>query len=415
MAVSPSCMLERLAAALPQLPALYSISIISRHAANSCGLAVAAAAGPGVLASVLQPLLLQPQMQGSLASLSLNLASWPAGQELASLLQQLQGLRSLALQQCPLAVICQLPSLPQLQQLSITGLLNEPVPAGYSIKRGPMLPQLPQLTSLQLRSMPLDLRVQELEAIEAAVRAVTRQQQQQGQQRRALLLGFPPALARAAARSNTPSSGSTCQRGQWVGSSIAVQCPALRELCSDLELGPAVLQLQHLTALHGAHPAWLEAAAAAAQGTSSATCETQQQQMGSVGMLPQLWQLRHLGIGVDTAADCRLLGQVTHLKSLMAWSSSSCKRRRQQLSQQAATAAGKSSSSVACSSSCLGSRCCVECGAAPSLRLVLSQGLGCSLSRLVVDGAWGVSSGEVEQVLQQCAQLKLLQVTARAC
>jgi hypothetical protein len=408
-------MLEQFAAALAQLSTLESISIISRHCVGSCGLADAAAAGPGVLASVLQPLLLQQQLQGSLTSLSLNLASWPAGHELAPLLQQLQGLRRLTLQQCPLAVICQLPSMQPLQQLSITGLLAEPVPAGYSFKRGPMLPQLPQLTSLQLRSMPLDLRVQELEAIEAAARAAIRQQQQQAQHRPAVLLGLPAALARAAARNNTSNSGSIWQRGQWVGSSIAAQCPALCELRSDLELGPAVLQLQHLTTLHGAHPAWLEAAAAAGQDTSSATSQTQQLQTSSLMMLPQLRQLQHLGIGVDTAADCWLLAQLTNLRSLMAWSSSSCKQRRQQQSLQAATAAGKASRTAGCSSSCLGSCCVVGCGAAPSLQLVLCQGLGASLSQLVVDGAWGVSSGKVEQLLQQCRQLKLLQVTARAC
>jgi hypothetical protein len=413
-----SCMLEQFAAILAQLSTLDSISIISRHSVGSRGLADAAAAGPGILASVLQPLLLQQQLQGSLTSLSLSLASWPAGHELAALLQQLQGLRRLTLQQCPLAVICQLPSMQQLQQLSITGLLTEPVPAGYSFKRGPMLPQLPQLISLQLRSMPLDLRLQELEAIEAAACAAMRQQQQQAQHRPAVLLGLPAALARAAARSNTSNSGSIWQRGQWVGSSIAAQCPALCELRSDLELGPAVLQLQHLTTLHGAHPAWLEAAAAAAaaaQDTSSATNKTQHLQTSSLMMLPQLRQLQHLGVGVDTAADCRSLAQLKNLKSLMAWSSSSCKQRRQQQSLQAATAARKASRKAGCSDSCLGSRCGVGCGAAPSLQLVLCQGLGHSLSRLVVDGAWGVSSSEVEQVLQQCRQLKLLQVTARAC
>ena len=213
----------------------------------------------------------------------------------------------------------------------------------------PLLHPLQGLTKLLLRGLPLDLRIQELEAIDYG----------------------------------------TSQ--QYIGSSIVSSCPQLRDLRVDLELGSAVASLTQLTALQGAHPSWLHAAletqnsAAEAAGLSSGTCVGRaaaaaaaaagvrrvpaggalpgaaaggedtavagtEEQGVQVECLQPMPYLRHLGVGIDTVEDCLLLAQLTGLQSLMLWPSSSREVRQLAVAapQPAAAAGGRDGAGGMC-------------------------------------------------------------------
>lgn len=177
----------------------------------------------GAFSALLQLLAALQQHQATLRSLTLSCSSrWSEPQALAAALQQLPGLAALQLQHCPVAALAQLPSLPRLQRLAVTGRPHEPVPPSYSIKQRPLLPHLPGLTSLVLVAMPVDLVTQEAEGIRA-----WQQQQQQRQ---------------AGATAATSSHSWRSQR-QWVSASIAVACPALQVVASSAPLcKPLLLQ-----------------------------------------------------------------------------------------------------------------------------------------------------------------------------
>lgn len=216
---------EQLAAVVAQMPCLESLLIKTQH---SQGNSSSGSSNSAMVSSILEALLAQG-LQHKLQALSLNVQPWPSPQELSTMLCKFTSLKSLQLQQCPVAVICSLPSLPQLCQLSISGLLTEPIPRSYSYKQqGLLLPLLSSLQKLVLRNMPLDLRVQELDDI----------QQQQ------LLAAHRQCGCQRG--SNSSGCQGRKQFGQWVGSSIVRQCPNLQELSTDMQLGPIVLQLTTL-------------------------------------------------------------------------------------------------------------------------------------------------------------------------
>jgi hypothetical protein len=247
------------------------------------------------------------------------------------LLTRLTGLSSLAARHAPVKILQALSAAPQLQQLTFIGQLDQAL--GTNCLRSGLLPALPGVTRLVMLCLPMCLRQQELEDIQ---------------------------------------SGSTTQ---LVSSSILRSCPALVDLRSDLELGPAVAGLTALTALQGAHPAALPAlAAAAAVGGRQAAqqwpppiVDAEQSAaehlapaageevlgaaVGGEGPMPHTPAaaaaaaaaagedaaaaqgtdaatfpgsagLRHLGVGVDTPCDLRALSKLTHLESLMLWPSS---------------------------------------------------------------------------------------------
>lgn len=318
-----------------------------------------------------------------LRSLALDLETWPTPPQLAGALSCLApALTRLELARAPITVLCAgLPSLPQLRELRVTGRLREPVPASYSTAAAyALLPALPQLRLLVLRALPLDLRRQEQEDIEAcelaAVVAPAQPQLQQpqphvepGQHAPAALTPPPSPAVRAV---GVPP--------QWVGTSIATACPALEHLHTDMELGPALLPLRHLKELHGVHPAWLRAALRAA---------------GPAGARhPQLARLKHLGTGADTHNDCSALAQLRGLRSLALWASGSaspCVRRRRLFDG------------------------CKDGKDQPSLDVLLTGGVTDSLTRLeLLDAAWTPRSDELKRALSRCGSLHTLCVEGTA-
>jgi hypothetical protein len=255
-----------------------------------------------------------------LRSLDLDLHAWPSPMQFHLLLTRLTGLTTLAIRHAPVKVLQALSAVPQLQQLTFIGQLDQAV--GKGCLHSGLLPSLPGVTRLVMLCLPMGLRQQELEDIQA---------------------------------------GSSTQ---LVSSSILRSCPALVDLRSDLELGPAVAGLTGLTTLQGAHPAALPALAAAAAAAAAGrpapgAVRVEQQEaaeplapaaggevttaLGDLGTPLRMVAaeaagvgepgtgaaavggstgLRHLGVGVDTPWDCEALSRLTHLESLMLWPSS---------------------------------------------------------------------------------------------
>lgn len=275
--------LSLLSKVLASLPALDSISIsISKPQQPSSVVLQQAAILAGAAALLRQPtvqdchavlwhVLALPQLQQQLRVLSITCEGlWPSHQRLAAALVQLKSLSTLQLHSCPLSSLTRLPALPQLQHLSVSGRQFEPVPRSYSVRQLPLLPSLPRLQSLQLLQLPQDVQWQELHDITAAQHTAQRHSTAAaattGVQGTAVDSRLSSSVATAAAVANqrqlphqqqqelsTVSDWRSVQ--QWVSSSIMQQCPNLRRLRSDMVLGAAVMQLQHLVSLTAPHTA----------------------------------------------------------------------------------------------------------------------------------------------------------------
>lgn len=211
--------------------------------------------------TVLLQLLALPQLQCQLSSLTLACEGiWPNHQQLATALEGVKHLTTLQLLNCPLSALTRLPSLPQLQQLAVSGRLLEPIPRSYSARSLPLLPQLPGLRLLSIRQLPQDVQRQEELDVYCCLL-----QQQRAAAAAAAGAGNPD---HATGDSSSSSSSSFDTHGQqqqqqvpnaatdlrkvqdwrpvqqWVSSSIQQQCPNLVQLQSDMALGQALTQIQ---------------------------------------------------------------------------------------------------------------------------------------------------------------------------
>jgi hypothetical protein len=196
--------------------------------------------------TALLQLLALPRLQQQLSSLSLAcMGLWPNPQHIATALQQLSKLTTLQLRNCPVSALTRLPSLPQLQQLDISGRWTEPVPRSYSFRQLPLLPLLPGLQQLSIQRLPLDVQCQE----EADRRTWQLQQQRAA--------ATDAAATRDQAERQPPCATRRGSQGvcnwqavqQWVSSSICKQCPNLVQLQSDMVMGQPVLQMPQLKEL----------------------------------------------------------------------------------------------------------------------------------------------------------------------